>query len=57
MEILFPKGRKNTSQKPVKLDRSELLLLKDLASFFRNVDFQGSQLEALLLARGMYFPT
>ena len=39
---------------PVRLKQSELLVLKELASFFLNVDFQGSQLEELLRARGMY---
>jgi hypothetical protein len=46
--------KKETSQQRLTLDHSERLVLKELASLFLSVDFPGSQLEALVRARGMF---
>jgi len=51
----FPKTfeKETGSQQPLFPDQSEWLVLKELASFFLSEDFPGSQLEALLRARGV----
>ena len=53
----LPSFKKERSLQQDKLDESDLRLLKEVANFFLSVDFHGSELEALLTGRGVYYPS